>query len=109
MEWMGLDASLVPQSAEDFDFTDAAMLQVNGRYLYLKRVADLGQIGPAEARVLQALVRQGDTVFIAVGEDLAQLRLSYRLPDLENAVASDADGLRGLIAQWFSWASAAAA
>lgn len=109
IEWMGLDPSLVPESAEDFALTDAAMLQVNGRYLFLKRLGDLAEIGAGEGRVLQALMHQGDTVFIAVGEEPAQLRLSYRLPDLENAVASDADGLRGLIAQWFAWASAAAA
>ena len=109
IQWLGQDPSVVPQGAEDFALTDAAMLQVNGRYLYLKRVRDLTEIGVAEARLLDALARTGDTVFIAVGDDPSQLRLSYRLPDVENAVASDADGLRGLIRQWFAWASAAAA
>jgi hypothetical protein len=28
------------------------------------------------------------------------------MPDLENDVAFDVDGLRGLIRQWFVWASA---
>jgi hypothetical protein len=109
IEWLGQDQSFVPESAEDFALSDAAMLQVNGRYLFLKRVGDLTEIGAGEGRVLQALMHQGDTVFIAVGEEPGQLRLSYRLPDLENAVASDPDGLRGLITQWFNWASAAAA
>ncbi|HEY9286510.1 MAG TPA: hypothetical protein VIT43_00645 [Candidatus Dormibacteraeota bacterium] len=107
--WLSQDASVVPQSAEDFALTDAAMLQVNGRYLYLKRVRDLAEIGVAEARLLDALARTGDTVFIAVGDDPSQLRLSYRLPNVDSAVASDGDGLRGLIRQWFAWASAAAA
>lgn len=108
-EWLGQDPTLVPESAEDFALTDMAMLQLNGRYLFVRRVGGLDEIGPAEARALQALTRQGDTVFIAVGDEPAQLRLSYRVPDVENAVASDGDGLRGLIRQWFAWASAAAA
>jgi hypothetical protein len=44
-------------------------------------------------------------VFVAVGPDLEHLRLSYRMPDLENAIAFDADGLRAFIQQWFVWAS----
>ena len=108
-DWLSQDPSVVPQSAEDFALTDAAMLQVNGRYLYLKLVRDLADIGVAEARLLDALARTGDTVFIATGDDPSQLRLSYRLPNVDSAVASDADGLRGLIRQWFTWASAAAA
>jgi hypothetical protein len=108
-DWLSQDPSIVPQSAEDFALTDAAMVQVNGRYLYLKRVRDLADIGVAEARLLDALARTGDTVFIAIADDPSQLRLSYRLPNVDTAVASDADGLRGLIRQWFAWASAAAA
>jgi hypothetical protein len=109
IQWLGQDPTVAAESAEEFAVTDVAMLQLNGRYLFLKRVGGLDEIGPAEARALQALTRQGDTVFIAVGEDPAQLRLSYRVPEVENAVASDGDGLRGLIRQWITWASAAAA
>jgi hypothetical protein len=44
-------------------------------------------------------------VFVAVAPDPGHVRLCYRLPDLDNAVAFDADGLRGLIQQWLVWAS----
>jgi hypothetical protein len=65
----------------------------------------MAEIGSAEMRILETLSRQGDTVFIAVGPDPEHVRLSYRMPDLETAVAFDLDGLRGLIRQWFVWAS----
>jgi hypothetical protein len=82
-------------------------MHLNGRFLYLKVTTDLAEFSAGERRILGALTRQGDTVFVAVASDPGQVRLSYRLPDLDNAVAFDADGLRGLIQQWFTWASAA--
>lgn len=82
------------------------ILQVNGRVLYLKAATDLTQLNAGEIRILDALSRQGDTVVVAVGPDPAHIRLSYRMPDLENAVAFELDGLRGLIRQWFGWAAA---
>jgi hypothetical protein len=80
---------------------------VNGRVLYLKGTTDLAEFNAGERRILGALTRQGDTVFVAVGTDPGHVRLSYRLPDLDNAVAFDADGLRSLIQQWFVWAGTA--
>jgi hypothetical protein len=80
-------------------------LQLNGRYLYLKRTTDLAEFTADERRILEALTRQGDTVFVAVGPDPGHLRLSYRMPDLENAIAFDGEGLRAFIQQWFVWAS----
>lgn len=82
-------------------------MQVNGRFLYVKRTNDVGELEAAEIRILEALIGQGDTVFVAVGPDPQQVRLSYRMPDVQNAVAFDADGLRGLIRQWVVWATSA--
>src|SRR5207249_10689631 len=65
----------------------------------------LADINAGERRILDALTRQGDTVFVALGPDAGHLRLYYRMPDLENAIAFDAAGLRALIQQWFVWAS----
>lgn len=104
-DWLEQENSVVPESAEDLVVTSVRVLQVNGRYLYLKGTTDLAELSAEERRILQALIRQGDTVFVAVGPDPGHVRLSYRLPDLENAVAFDADGFRGLIRQWFVWAS----
>jgi hypothetical protein len=104
-DWLQQDTSLVPEGSEDLIVTSVRVLQLNGRFLYLKRTTDLAEFNAGERRILEALTRQGDTVFVAVGPDPAHLRFSYRLPDLENAVAFDADGLRGLIRQWFVWAS----
>ena len=104
-DWLQLDKSLVPEMAEDLVVSSVGALQLNGRYLYLKRTADLADFRAGERRILEALSRQGDTVFVALGPDPEHVRLSYRMPDLENAVAFDADGLRGLIRQWFVWAS----
>lgn len=104
-DWLQLDKSLVPEMAEDLVVGSVGALQLNGRYLYLKRTADLADFLAGERRILEAMSRQGDTVFVAVGPDPEHVRLSYRMPDLENAVAFDADGLRGLIRQWFVWAS----
>lgn len=84
------------------------IMQLNGRVLYLKATTDLSQLSSEELRVLDALSRQGDTVVIAVGPDGEHIRLSYRMPDLENAVAFELDGLRGLIRQWSVWAAAQA-
>jgi hypothetical protein len=106
-DWLQQDTSLVPESAEDLVVTAVLVLQLNGRFLYLKRATDLADITADESRILDALTRQGDTVFVGVGPDAGHLRLSYRMPDLENAIAFDADGLRALIRQWFVWASTA--
>jgi hypothetical protein len=106
-DWLQRDASLVPESAEDLVVTSVRVLQLNGRFLYLKGTTDLSKLDAEERRILEALTRQGDTVFVAVGPDSEHVRLSYRMPDLDNAIAFDADGLRGLIEQWFVWASTA--
>jgi hypothetical protein len=106
-DWLQRDTSLVPESADDLVVTSVRVLQLNGRFLYLKGTTDLSEFNAEERRVLEALTRQGDTVFVAVGPDPANVRLSYRMPDLDNAIAFDADGLRGLIEQWFVWASTA--
>jgi hypothetical protein len=104
-DWLQHEKSLVPERAEDLALTSVGVLQLNGRFLYLKRTTDLADFTADERRILDALTRQGDTVFVAVGPDHEHLRLSYRLPDLENAIAFDADGLRALVRQWFVWAS----
>jgi hypothetical protein len=104
-DWLQQDQSLVPESAEEITVTSLSVLELNGRFLYLKGTQDMAEIGSAEMRILATLSRQGDTVFIAVGPDPEHVRLSYRMPDLETAVAFDLDGLRGLIRQWFVWAS----
>jgi hypothetical protein len=87
-------------------FTSLLVLQLNGRFLYLKGTTDLAQFNAGERRILGALTKQGDTVFVAIGSDPGHPRLCYRMPDLDNAVAFDGDGLRGLIQQWLVWASA---
>jgi len=99
------EKSLVPETVEDLIVTSVRVLQLNGRFLYLKLTTDLADFNAAERRVLDALTRQGDTVLVAVGPDPGHIRLSYRMPDLENAVAFDADSLRGVVQQWFVWAS----
>jgi hypothetical protein len=104
-DWLQQDTSLVPEGSEDLIVTSVRVLQLNGRFLYLKRTTDLAELNAGERRILEALTRQGDTVFVSVGPDPGLVRLSYRMPDLENAVSFDADGLRGLIRQWFVWAS----
>ena len=85
--------------------TSVRILRLNGRFLYLKATPDLAEFNEGERRILEALAHQGDTVVVAVGEDPGHVRLSYRMPDLENAVAFDLDGLRGLLQQWALWAS----
>ena len=107
-DWLQQEKSLVPETAEDLVVSSVGVLQLNGRYLYLKRATDLADLADftiLERRILEALTRQGDTVFVAVGADLEHVRLSYRMPDLENAIAFDADGLRAFIRQWFVWAT----
>jgi hypothetical protein len=99
------EKSLVPERVEDLLVTSVRVLQLNGRFLYLKLTSDLADFNAAERRVLDALTRQGDTVLVAVGPDPDHIRLSYRMPDLENAVAFDGDSLRGVVQQWFVWAS----
>ena len=108
-DWLRLEKSLVPESAEDLVMTSVGVLQLNGRFLYLKRTTNLADFIGGERRILEALTRQGDTVFVAVGPDPEHVRLSYRMPDLENAIAFDVDGLRAFIRQWFVWASTEAA
>jgi hypothetical protein len=93
--------------AEDLIVSSLRVFQLNGRFLYIKGTSDLAEFSPGERRILAALTRQGDTVFVAVAADPEHVRLCYRLPDLDNAVAFDADGLRGLIQQWFVWAGSA--
>jgi hypothetical protein len=104
-DWLQHEKSLVPERAEDLVLSSMGVLQLNGRFLYLKRTTDLADFTADERRILESLSRQGDTVFVAVGPDQEHLRLSYRMPDLENAIAFDADGLRALVRQWFVWAS----
>jgi len=93
-DWLQLEKSLVPESAEDLVISSVGVLQLNGRFLYLKRTTNLADFVGGERRILEALTRQGDTVFVA---------------DLENAIAFDVDGLRAFIRQWFVWASTEAA
>ena len=104
-DWLLQEKALVPEGAEDLTVTSVRVLQLNGRFLYLKGTTDLAEFNAGERRILEALTRQGDTVFIAGGPDPGHVRLSYRMPDLENAIAFDADGLNALIRQWFVWAS----
>jgi hypothetical protein len=104
-EWLQHDNSLVPERADDLVIASVLVMQVSGRFLYLKRADELADLNAAEVRVLESLTRLGDTVLVATGPDPEHVRLSYRMPDLQNAVAFDADGLRGLIRQWFVWAS----
>lgn len=94
------------ERSEDLVVTSIRVLQLNGRFLYLKVAPDLTEFNAGERRILGALAKQGDTVVVAIGPDLGNVRLSYRMPDLENAVAFDLDGLRGLIQQWSVWATA---
>ena len=103
-DWLQQEKSLLPQGAEDLVVTSLLALQLNGRFLYLKGTADLAEFSAGERRILGALTRQGDTVFVAIGPDPGNTRLCYRMPDLENAVAFDGAGLRGLIQHWFAWA-----
>ena len=104
-DWLQDEKFLVAESADDLVVTSVGVLQLNGRFLYLKRTTDLADFTTGERRILEALTRQGDTVFVAVGPDPGHVRLSYRMPNLEYAIAFDADGLRALIRQWFVWAS----
>jgi hypothetical protein len=105
-DWLQRDNSIVPEGAEDLLVTSVRVLQLNGRFLYLKGTNELAEFNAGERRILGALTRQGDTVFVAVAPAPGHVRLCYRMPDLDNAVAFDVDGLRGLIQQWFAWASA---
>ena len=104
-DWLQNEPSFVPESAEDLVVSSIRVLQLNGRFLYLKATPDLSDISHGEWRILETLARQGDTVFVAVGHDPEHVRMSYRMPDLDNAIAFDLDGLRGLIGQWFVWAT----
>lgn len=104
-EWLRQVQSAVPITAEDLVTSSMLMLQLNGRFLYVKEAANLAEVTAGERRILEALTRQGDTVFVVVGQDAGPTRLSYRLPNLETAVAFDLDSLRGLIRQWFDWAT----
>lgn len=105
-DWRQQNNSIVPEGAEDLVVTSVRVLQLNGRFLYLKGTNDLAEFNAGERRILGALTRQGDTVFVAVAPGSGHVRLCFRMPDLDNAVAFDVDGLRGLIEQWFAWASA---
>ena len=104
-DWLQQEKSLVPEGAEDLLVSSVVVFQLNGRFLYLKGATDLAEFNAAERRILGAPTRQGDTVFVAFGPGPGQVRLSYCMPDLDNAIAFDADGLRALIRQWFVWAS----
>jgi hypothetical protein len=97
----------VPDGMEDLVVSSVLVWQLNGRFLYLKQTTDLAEFNAAERRILEALTRQGDTVFVAVAPNPGHVGLCYRMPDLESAVAFDADGLRGLIQQWSAWAGTA--
>src|ERR1700737_454352 len=104
-DWLLQEKSLVPEGAEDLVVTSVRVLQLNERFLYLKGTTDLAEFNAGERRILESLTRQGDTVFVAVGSVPGHVRLSYRMPDLDNAVAFDPHGLRGLVRQWFVWTS----
>jgi hypothetical protein len=104
-EWLRQEQSTIPLTAEDIATSSMLMMQLNGRFLYVKEAASVADVTAGERRILEALTRQGDTVFVVVGQDTGPTRLSYRLPNLETAVAFDLDSLRGLIRQWFDWAS----
>jgi hypothetical protein len=106
-DWLQQEKSFVPETAEDLVVSSVRVLELNGRFLFLKGTTDLMDLSAGERRILEALTRQGDTVFVAVGPDPGHIGLSYRMPDLDNAVAFDAAGLRGLVEQWFVWASTA--
>jgi hypothetical protein len=101
------DKSPDQDGAEDLVVFSLRVFQLNGRFLYIKETSDLAEFTAGERRILGTLTRQGDTVFVAVATDPGHVSLCYRLPDLDNAVAFDADGLRGLIQQWFAWAGSA--
>jgi hypothetical protein len=105
-DWLSQDPSFTPESSEDLVVASVRILQLNGRFLYLKITPDLAEFNAGERRILEALAKQGDTVVVAVGQDPGHIRLTYRMPDLENAVAFDLDGLRGLLQQWSVWATA---
>src|SRR5437762_13231750 len=108
-DWLQLEKSLVPESAEDLVITSVGVLQLNGRFLYLKRSTNLADFIGGERRILEVLTRQGDTVFVAVGADPEHVRLSYHMRDIETAIAFDVDGLLAFIRQSFVWAIIVAA
>jgi hypothetical protein len=108
-DWLHSDPSVVPEREADLAISGLRVLELKGRFLYLRWLRDLSEFNSDEGRILQLLAHQGDTVFIAVGPDPGHIRFSYRMPNLEDAVAFDADGLRGLIRQWLVWASTLAA
>ena len=43
-DWLQHDKSLVPEGAEDLVVTSVGVLQLNGRFLYLKRTTDLATL-----------------------------------------------------------------
>jgi len=104
-DWLQQEKALVPEGSEDLVVSSVRVLHVNGRFLYLKGTTDLAEFNAGERRILEGMTRQGDTVFVAVGTDPSHVRFSYRMPDLDDAVAFDGDGLLALIRQWFVWAS----
>src|SRR3989442_1951115 len=59
-DWLQYDKSLVPERAEDLVVTSVGVVQLNGRFLYLKRTTDLANFTAGERRFLEALTRQGD-------------------------------------------------
>ena len=103
-----LDPALGLEQIEDLSIASLRVIQRNGRFLYLLGIGDLAEFAGGQRRILESLSRHGDTVFVSVGQP-GQIQLSYRLPDLENAVALGSDGLVGIIGQWAAWAGSAAA
>src|SRR5258708_24218472 len=85
-DWLQQEESFAREAADDLVVTSVRVLQLNGRVLYLTGTTDLAEFNAGERRILGALTRQGDTVFVAVGPTPGQVRLCYRMPDLDNAV-----------------------
>src|SRR5437667_12800880 len=104
-DWLQHETALVPEAAGDLVVTSVSVLQLNGRILYLKRTTDLADFNAGERRILEALTRQGDTMFVAVGPNPVHVHLCNRMPTLETAIAFDGAGQRAIIRQWFIWAS----
>src|SRR5438874_13475136 len=96
-DWLQHEKSLVPEGAEDLVVTSVGVLQLNGRFLYLKRTTDLADFIGGERRILEALTRQGDTVFVAVGPVSVTFSLSYSLADRATSIAIDGYGVRDIL------------
>ena len=52
-DWLQHEKSLVPEGAEDLVVTSVGVLQLNGRFLYLKRTTDLADFIGGERRIAE--------------------------------------------------------